>query len=265
MGSKQSIRVPKFAEEEYLQGPAKFTESLWRPQAVPTTMVRLNIKKNRDDYKVDEDSVEPVLLCPLPFEKGGQRNAFHLVPARDARRFRPGKLRDLCKDSASSHAVMKETRWQGKDPDAWMRANICELRATNLASDLAQKFNHTLRSAVLASAAENSLLLTGEAPKVSIIQFEIFKLRWNVQNVDRYVCVERFLDGEYVKHNANNGYVNKESAESHTWEGMLPQAFSHWSYEDSLSKGELPCLICDIVSLQPICQLLVMSTCRSCF
>ena len=50
------------------------------------------------------------------------------------------------------------------------------------------------------------------------------------------VGVERFIEGEYVKHNSNFGWI-EESEDRNT-----PQAFSHFTYEAS----EHQMLCCDI-------------------
>ena len=41
--------------------------------------------------------------------------------------------------------------------------------------------------------------------------------------------MERFIEGDYVKHNSNSGYVEEHHR-------MTPQAFSHFSFV--MSKGE---------------------------
>eukprot|EP01083_Nonionella_stella_P066821 176295_1 len=66
-----------------------------------------------------------------------------------------------------------------------------------------------------------------------------FVLAFNLELIDREnnpICgVERFIAGEYRKHNNNHGYVSEE-------ERNTPQAFSHFTYEASNHS----ILICDI-------------------
>ena len=52
------------------------------------------------------------------------------------------------------------------------------------------------------------------------------------------ICVEPFLEGDYIKANCNNGYVNKDRGRHLE----VAQAFSHWTF--SVTDGEL--LICDL-------------------
>ena len=44
-------------------------------------------------------------------------------------------------------------------------------------------------------------------------------------------AVERYIEGEYLKHNSNSGYINEQHR-------MTPQAFSHFTYASS-SGGEM--------------------------
>merc|ERR1712032_1701769 len=53
-------------------------------------------------------------------------------------------------------------------------------------------------------------------------------------DVDSCVIVEQFLDGDFVKFNSNNGYVNNDPTFSANTEVM--QAFSHFTYVDSRGK-----------------------------
>eukprot|EP01104_Vermistella_antarctica_P017758 TRINITY_DN6350_c0_g3_i1.p1 TRINITY_DN6350_c0_g3~~TRINITY_DN6350_c0_g3_i1.p1 ORF type:complete len:436 (+),score=91.23 TRINITY_DN6350_c0_g3_i1:361-1668(+) len=66
---------------------------------------------------------------------------------------------------------------------------------------------------------------------------------WVVQLVERKdspICgVERYIAGDYRKHNNNYGYVNED-------ERNTPQAFSHFTYH--ASKGAM--LVCDIQGVQ---------------
>ena len=55
-----------------------------------------------------------------------------------------------------------------------------------------------------------------------------------VQLIDRpdapYFHMEYFIDGEYRKYNSNNGFVSGDHKRT-------PQAFSHFSFEESNREG----------------------------
>ena len=80
----------------------------------------------------------------------------------------------------------------------------------------------------------------GPPKKVDFLEAFVLQL---VQREGAPLChVERYIEGEYVKHNNNGGWVN------YAKERNTPQAFAHFSFE--ASKQTL--LICDIQGVRDI-------------
>jgi hypothetical protein len=66
----------------------------------------------------------------------------------------------------------------------------------------------------------------------------------------RYLSAERYMPGNFVKFNGNNGYVynedtNKARDSSMIMANQVAQAFSHWTYQYTLACQE-NVLVCDI-------------------
>eukprot|EP01103_Thecamoeba_quadrilineata_P008220 TRINITY_DN17987_c0_g1_i1.p1 TRINITY_DN17987_c0_g1~~TRINITY_DN17987_c0_g1_i1.p1 ORF type:complete len:398 (+),score=55.18 TRINITY_DN17987_c0_g1_i1:30-1223(+) len=72
-------------------------------------------------------------------------------------------------------------------------------------------------------------------PPKKIEFIETFIIAMVDRDVQKTWSVEKYIQGDYRKHNNNFGYVSKE-------ERNTPQTFSHWTYEASQRK----LLICDI-------------------
>lgn len=98
--------------------------------------------------------------------------------------------------------------------------------AQNLAATLAAEFNKEVR---LRGSYVHSLRQA--VPSVSVLPCSVFRLRdETVSGGFRYLSAEPFLDGEFIKFNSNNGYVEP----SGDLGNLVAQAFSHWSYEYSV-------------------------------
>jgi hypothetical protein len=61
----------------------------------------------------------------------------------------------------------------------------------------------------------------------------------HIPATDTWYCCERFIPGEYVKFNSNQGYVDRTPA---GWCRSTPQAFSHFTFEISQGRS----MVCDV-------------------
>jgi TPR repeat protein len=76
-------------------------------------------------------------------------------------------------------------------------------------------------------AGHSAALFNVRNPPKKIDMLRMFLLEFVERPEDdpcRFVCVERFIEGEYVKHNSNAGFVDDLKHR------MTPQAFSHFSF-----------------------------------
>jgi len=238
-GGKRS-REPKFEETAYLQDSVD-----WEKLGNTNSETALRLKETKRGGWSTGTYEETVKFCDKPFAKGGQRNAFHITLPRDTQH----RYATTKEGKHAAHHVAKESRWKGGDLHQWKSDYTSEKKATNLATSLVRKFTREVLAASEVFARQKNLRITGAPPQPSILAFELYGIKVKGSE-DRVVCVERYLEGEWQKRNGNNGYVHKESAESLTWEGLMPHAFSHWTYEDSLKtksqEGDVVCLVCDI-------------------
>lgn len=177
-----------------------------------------------------------------PFAKGGQRNAYHVgIGSRPSAQ------------SGHNHYVAKESRWEGDDSERLSTLKV-SIAQTMRAAELARSFNVALSEA----DRREGWLLKAE---ISVIPCTVYRLTMPNGSV-RYMSVERWLNGRYIKHNGNNGYtaegdqgistflaqsIDDKSLSAATATSMLPQAFSHWSFERSLAEGSgSSAMVCDI-------------------
>uniref|UniRef100_A0A7S0HM43 Alpha-type protein kinase domain-containing protein n=1 Tax=Hanusia phi TaxID=3032 RepID=A0A7S0HM43_9CRYP len=102
------------------------------------------------------------------------------------------------------------------DPSDYFNAVMNQL----LANDFAQEFNSKVASS-----------------NMKFVPVYVYKIL-DGESKNKYFCVEPKLNGHYVKHNDNNGHVDTFC--------LLPQAFSHFTYE----KSNRTMLVCDIQGVQ---------------
>jgi hypothetical protein len=164
-----------------------------------------------------------VSIRPAPFARGGQQNAYHM------------KVDGL-------HCVAKESRWEEEgagEGKARLEALKLSVKETNVATKLAHEFNQ-----VLVSTEANG------AGSISVVPVSIYRLSLRIGERDRFMSVERFLDGRFLKANGNNGYISaaakfaplsKAVSKSNATQ-IMPHAFTHWSFEHT--GGEM--MVCDI-------------------
>lgn len=166
-----------------------------------------------------------------PFAQGGFRNVFHAFE----RNVEGVALRRL---------VVKESRYEVPYEErlAFHKATTeCQVRAKGLAD----KFNAATAhlGPVVSTPAGSS-----NVHPIQFISCEVFRLSGEAAAEEgasssgdasssgeyRYISVEPYLPGAYVKYNTNNGYVRSGKAEvASALESMVeetPQAFSHFSY-----------------------------------
>lgn len=177
-----------------------------------------------------------------PFAKGGQRNAYHVgIGSRPSAQ------------SGHNHYVAKESRWEGDDSERLSTLKV-SIAQTMRAAELARSFNEALSEA----DRREGRLRTGE---ISVIPCTVYRLTMPNGSV-RYMSVERWLNGRYIKHNGNNGYIAEgdegiptflasstynEPLSAAAATSLLPQAFSHWSFEHSLAEAsDSSAMVCDI-------------------
>ena len=60
------------------------------------------------------------------------------------------------------------------------------------------------------------------------IRFVPIALLQNCRSL-KYYTIEPYINGDYIKYNGNDGYVNRALSEA----SEVAQSFSHFSYEDS--------------------------------
>jgi hypothetical protein len=141
------------------------------------------------------------------------------------------------------------------------------------AAELAEVFNNRLESLHTNHKHEGS---PSNFTCVSMLPSEIFRLKDDkARGGFRYIGAEPYLKGEYVKYNGNNGYVcalnhsqtsksgdeggGMESPETllAAWKQwmrlpeqvrqcLVPQAFTHWSFECTTAETDETIMVCDI-------------------
>jgi hypothetical protein len=143
-----------------------------------------------------------VYIHPVPFQEGTMRTAFHLF--------------DLSLPDGKQHFVCK----MSKDPKEDTSTYFDDVEMQAFSKLFADEFNKL-----------------NVVKKIDFVEASLIKcLERRNQPI---LAVEPFLNGKYIKHSNNFGFVSEEDRNT-------PQAFSHYSY--CKSKGEY--LICDIQGVE---------------
>ena len=153
----------------------------------------------------------------LPFARGGMRNVFRAV---EEGREMPLVVKDsICMVPHAERLAFHKATTE------------CQLRATAFARDF-NRATETLK--------RDHTQLDRELDGVREVQFvtcEVYRLsKVKGSGEYRYISVEPFLEGEYIKYNTNNGFVRRRSGAESVSEAMsveTPQALSHYSFHNS--------------------------------
>ena len=125
-----------------------------------------------------------------------------------------------------------------KETKEHFHSDFC--RVQSKAYDLAEKFNHAVRTATrLKSVSEDT-----RPPELKFVMCHVYTYKNLKTNEETALLVERFLNGKFTKYNSNNGYVkqaidgvnNTRTIELVSGKARLEeflQAFSHWVYVQS--------------------------------
>ncbi len=200
----------------------------WKTMVAHKLVVDLNASGERCERWVQCN----VSIRPAPFARGGQQNAYHL------------KVGDL-------HCVAKESRWDeavGEESQR-LRALKLAVEETTLAIRLAQEFNQALAVKTTQDSGSHDPI------SITVVPVSIYRLSLRIGEQPRYMAVERFLQGRFLKANGNNGYISKAGkfAQHSTAVTKLnaiqiiPHAFTHWSFEHTTAENpETAMMVCDI-------------------
>eukprot|EP01052_Picozoa_sp_SAG31_P002126 SAG31_NODE_72_length_27821_cov_26.870572_2_plen_785_part_00 len=207
----------------------------WKQKEGWKTLVahRLEVDLNTSGERYERWLQCNVSIRAAPFARGGQQNAYHM------------KVGEL-------HCVAKESRWEGAvgDADQRLRALKLAIEETNVARKLAQEFNQAL--AVKVKGDQD--FVGHEAISISVVPVSIYRILLRIGEEPRYMSVERFLEGRFLKANGNNGYISaagkfalhrKALTKSNAIQ-ILPHAFTHWSFEHTAVNPETTMMVCDI-------------------
>ena len=134
--------------------------------------------------------------------------------------------------------MAKESRWEGDDSERLSTLKV-SIAQTNRAADLAGGFNEALEWCRMEGI-----------PPISVVPCQVYRLSMPNGSV-RYMSVERWLDGRFVKHNGNNGYIgagagSQAPVSAASAPSLLPHAFSHWSFEHTAADGGSAAMVVDI-------------------
>jgi hypothetical protein len=200
------------------------------------------------EMRADSDKHEwgepfEVSLRNKPFACGGQRNAFHLF-VKDAM---PQWLQGYgLPPGQREHHVAKESRYH----DEWkerLASHKDDLRTTRAAIKLSNEFNafaRLCRARLVRLGFSEQHLRDG---LVRILSPSIYRLKSRAAGGQwRYMSVEPFLEGKYTKFNGNNGYVGGESQCAGLSCFDVAQAFTHWTYQNSVRTSSEAVMVCDI-------------------
>jgi len=114
------------------------------------------------------------------------------------------RMRDLSQEGALSFMVAKVFRDPNEDRTSYFKDVEMQMQV----KELAERFNRR-----------------NPPKKVDFVTSYVYEL---VDRPNKQICsAEYFIDGKFEKHNNNYGYINDDT------ERNTPQAFSHFSYEDS--------------------------------
>ena len=101
-----------------------------------------------------------------------------------------------------------------------------EIEATLITNTLIKKFNKMLKEKILSKSQK-----VIEDP-ILACNLYIIELKGSNIGGSTFIYIQKYLSGDYVKFNNNNGWLNKEREDSLCF---IAQAFSHFTYE--YSKG----------------------------
>lgn len=235
-----------------------------------------------DEGQTWEPLESRVRLRKQPFDKGGQRNAFHLFfesnvdlppavlcPITGQLMIDPVVYDGLTYDRAAIEKLLPDARGAKLQPNLRLREEcrrvIQELPRTSdhfvaKESRFKDDWNARLKSHKLSMrTAMEAQRLADEFnsctpvhwPIISVLPASIYRLApANTKAVNpssyRYVSVEPYLEGEYHKFNGNNGYRGRVASELDKLYDGIAQTFTHWSYQHSLLESEKALMVCDI-------------------
>ena len=184
--------------------PAKPHEKAPQPQKA--------IKYKYDPFIEEWTSEEcVVMIARKPFAEGGMRWCYKMYEIDKNGKHAPGVAK-----------IFKEEALEDEEPDDISKAYFDEAMTQTVADSFAQQYN-----AFLGDDPENEHLKCRFLP-VRVMQF------YGKSGPHSLCNAEPYLQGNYVKHNDNDGHVETTQE--------VPQAFSHFTWEFS----NQAILVCDI-------------------
>lgn len=233
---------------------------------------RLLLKSNRDPPAfVAQKGDHIIRLRNRPFAQGAERNVYHLFEDFDdsptTQSFSQFGQQAQSSIGKTTHFVAKESRLVEHYTDR-LKFHMPQALALEKSSELAKIFNRTVRRC--AELSNQSI------PAIEFVPSFIYRIEDDdVPGGFRYLSCEPYLEGAYIKYNGNNGYVLEENLDNNVAEtikdefinhtsnmhnsngstsggnnrvlNLTAQAFSHWTYHNSISYGDKQALlVCDI-------------------
>lgn len=168
-----------------------------------------------------------VSIHPQPFAQGGVRNCYRMWKWNAA-------------ESEFEDIVGKESRFEVNATDHLGKEfHRTAMQSANKAREYTTSFNRSLLRAVIEGDWDGSqdardLVRAKNALQLEVISCSLYKIKDSTAHKQRrYMLVEPFLRGTYVKYNGNNGYVSPRPPASKKcqrgwWD--IAQAFSHYTY-----------------------------------
>ncbi|CAE7451613.1 ak1 [Symbiodinium necroappetens] len=205
-----------FGEEALTRVPPKDLEppDAWRGSAselrsrARPCWAWLMIQRGEDDLRACGDA-RLVYLHHQPFAQGALRYAYH---ARSAHWYSEDAV-----PGSRFHLVVKESKFVAKHRAEDVHKFF--LQNHRRAQEFAKAFN-----AAIDKVRES------ECSKVRFVPAYVLKISDEAQEAGcRYVTAERYISGNYVKLNGNDGFVDSQSGQA----AEVAAAFSHFTFQDS--------------------------------
>merc|ERR550539_173477 len=170
-----------------------------------TDVVVMEMIADSNKFKEKSNNSKTIRIRKKPFAQGGLRNVYKMLEF------------NILSTCVATEKVAKESRHEVPYSER-LKFHIEATKCQKRAQELAEQFN------IVAS--------TVNLEAVEFIQTEVYRIRDSSSPGNfRYVSVEPFLKGKYLKFNGNNGYVCSEPSDRIDFEICeLSQAFSHWTH-----------------------------------
>ncbi|ETO21787.1 hypothetical protein RFI_15417 [Reticulomyxa filosa] len=177
-----------------------------------------------------------VKIDEIPFQSGGLRYVFHLQDLSHPEEKWVAKMSQDMKDNLSKDIYFNDVKMQA------IARYFCN--GPNGYNSLYCLDIFIIITVIIVIIVEqiiwNILIIDNPPKRVDFLEANVLQL---VQREGSPLChMEKFIEGDYRKHNNNSGWVDEDEARS------TPQAFAHFTYE--ASKGKL--LVIDIQGVNDV-------------